>query len=143
MARIERTPYLLMRLQTRTVMARWSDGRRCYEIICQVTPAIWQMIETAIIREIARRRTPNRWQALHEEEVEFDKYEGKEALLLMWIAAQAPEPDVLARAVTNWTNLAPEERWWLVTQAEATAGSVSYGPHRGWRKAIYIALTEG
>jgi hypothetical protein len=143
MPTIERAPYLLMRFPSRTVLARWNDSRQCYEVISSVAVPIWHAIETAIIREIARRRPSEQWQALHGDEAELDKYEGKEALLLMWIAEQAPEPDILARAINNWATLAPEERWWLVTQAQATEGSVSYGPHRGWRKAIYIGLTEG
>jgi hypothetical protein len=73
--------------------------------------------------------------------VQLDRHEGKEALLLFW-GAEAATPEQLPAVVANWRGLAPEERWWLVTQADATRGSATYHPERGWRAAIVHILTE-
>ena len=42
----------------------------------------------------------------------------------------------------NWQGLAPEERWWLYTMANAATGHALAGRNKGWRKAIRFALTE-
>jgi hypothetical protein len=66
---------------------------------------------------------------------------GKELTLLFWVVEDA-DPTVIPNMVANWTGLAPEERWWLYTTVNATAGHPDYGRERGWRKAVKIALAE-
>jgi len=66
---------------------------------------------------------------------------GKELTLLVW-AAEDADPAVIPNIVANWSGFAPEERWWLYTTVNATAGHPEHGKDRGWRKAIKIALAE-
>lgn len=73
--------------------------------------------------------------------VTLSRTEGKEALLLFWGLERATHEQVPV-AIANWCGLAPEERWWLVTQADATRGMASYHLERGWRAAIVHILTE-
>lgn len=68
-------------------------------------------------------------------------YFGKELVLLVW-AVEDGDPTLLPNMVANWVALAPEERWWLYTTINATAGHPEYGKQRGWRKAIKIAFAE-
>ncbi|MGH2460839.1 MAG: DUF3780 domain-containing protein [Chloroflexota bacterium] len=68
-------------------------------------------------------------------------YFGKELVLLVW-AVEDSDPTLLPNLVANWVALAPEERWWLYTTINATAGHPEYGKQRGWRKAIKIAFAE-
>jgi hypothetical protein len=65
---------------------------------------------------------------------------GKELCVLAWAVERAPT-DLVQVAVTNWTGLKPEERWWLFTMTAAATGDVDDGDI-GWRKALRFALTE-
>lgn len=66
---------------------------------------------------------------------------GKELTLLAW-AIEDADPTLIPNMVANWLGLAPEERWWLYTTINATAGHPLHGRNRGWRKAIKIAFAE-
>jgi hypothetical protein len=66
---------------------------------------------------------------------------GKELALLMW-AVEDVDPSLIPNVIANWRGFAPEERWWLYTTINATAGHPDHGKDRGWRKAIRIALAE-
>jgi hypothetical protein len=107
-----------------------------------LAPEFWQAIAPTLELEIRNRRERatgrrGRWGA----PIALDRYEGKEALLLFWGLERATLDQVPA-VLANWRGLAPEERWWLVTQAEATRGTPAYHPERGWRAAIVHILTE-
>ena len=66
---------------------------------------------------------------------------GKELTLLAW-AVEDADPTLIPNMIANWLGLAPEERWWLYTTINATAGHPLHGRQRGWRKAIKIAFAE-
>jgi len=66
---------------------------------------------------------------------------GKELTLLAW-AVEDADPTLIPNMIANWLGLAPEERWWLYTTINATAGHPRHGRERGWRKAIKIAFAE-
>lgn len=66
---------------------------------------------------------------------------GKELTLLAW-AVEDADPTLIPNMIANWLGLAPEERWWLYTTINATAGHPLHGRERGWRKAIKIAFAE-
>lgn len=65
---------------------------------------------------------------------------GKELCVLAWAVEKAPT-HLLPVAITNWSGLRPEERWWLFTMTAAATGRVEDGDV-GWRKALRFALTE-
>lgn len=66
---------------------------------------------------------------------------GKELLLLVWAVEECLDVEQINIGIQNWAGLAPEERWWLFTMANAASNN-SVGEIRGWRKAISIALTD-
>jgi hypothetical protein len=65
---------------------------------------------------------------------------GKELCVLAW-AVEDAHRDLIPVAVTNWSGLKPEERWWLFTMTAAASGGVD-DSDLGWRKALRFALTE-
>lgn len=71
----------------------------------------------------------------------LDRLFGKELTLLAWVLEDAPA-DLVGGVYLNWRGLAPEERWWLFTTANATSNRPDFGKDRGWRKALRIAFTE-
>ena len=67
---------------------------------------------------------------------------GKELALLGWALEDLPADRVDA-VFRNWRGLAPEERWWLYSTANAPFSHNSQrGRGIGWRKALTIALSE-
>ena len=67
---------------------------------------------------------------------------GKELALLGWALEDLPA-DRVDTVLRNWRGLAPEERWWLYSTANAPFSHNSRrGRGIGWRKALTIALSE-
>lgn len=70
-----------------------------------------------------------------------DRLLGKELCILAW-AAETANDDQLPVICSKWAALRPEERWWLfaVTVAE---GGLPEDTQRGWRRALFHALSDG
>jgi hypothetical protein len=67
---------------------------------------------------------------------------GKELVLLGW-ALEDNASNKVDTVFRNWRGLAPEERWWLYSTANAPFSQNSAkGRGIGWRKALVIALSE-
>jgi hypothetical protein len=73
--------------------------------------------------------------------VKLDRFLGRELCILAWAAEHASPPECLI-ICQKWFALRPEERWWLYTKTAAEAGQADQ-THRGWRKALYCALSDG
>jgi hypothetical protein len=73
--------------------------------------------------------------------VKLDRFLGRELCVLAWAAehASAEECAIICR---KWLALRPEERWWLYAKTAAEAGMAEH-TDRGWRKALYCALSDG
>jgi len=80
---------------------------------------------------------PDRWSV---GENKLERLLGKELCVLAWAVEEAA-PDLVPAAITNWSGLKPEERWWLFTMTAAASGGVD-DSEVGWRKALRFALTE-
>lgn len=100
------------------------------------------------ISEIARREFNDRLKAAkvltgrwHTGSNLIDRLLGKELCVLAW-AGETANPDQLPVICSRWAALRPEERWWLFTMTAAEAGLAS-DTDRGWRKALFYALSEG
>ncbi|MEJ5301142.1 MAG: anti-phage-associated DUF3780 domain-containing protein [Thermodesulforhabdaceae bacterium] len=66
---------------------------------------------------------------------------GRELCVLAWAAEKATDEEIPIIG-SRWAALRPEERWWLFMITVAEAGLP--GDHdRGWRKALYVALSDG
>lgn len=70
-----------------------------------------------------------------------DRMLGRELCVLAWAAEQA-RPEEVPVICSKWQALRPEERWWLFSQTVAEAG-LPDDKERGWRRALYQALSDG
>ena len=73
--------------------------------------------------------------------VKLDRFLGRELCVLAW-AAEHAAVDELPIINRKWMALRPEERWWLYTKTAAEAGAADQ-TLRGWRKALYCAISDG
>ena len=73
--------------------------------------------------------------------VKLDRFLGRELCVLGW-AAEHASPEECLVICQKWLALRPEERWWLYSKTAAEAGQ-SNQTQRGWRKALYCALSDG
>lgn len=73
--------------------------------------------------------------------VRLDRFLGRELCVLGW-AAEHASPDECLVICQKWLALRPEERWWLYSKTAAEAGLANQ-TQRGWRKALYCALSDG
>jgi hypothetical protein len=138
----EPTPYRISIHTGGAVLSEWSGDALGYMPRAVLSAETWQAIGPALQSALTTQRQRagqrrGRWGT----PIALSRYEGKEALLLFWGAERATA-DELRAVIANWRGLAPEERWWLVSQADATRGRADYDPRRGWRQAIYHILVE-
>lgn len=73
--------------------------------------------------------------------VRLDRFLGRELCVLGW-AAEHASPDECLVICQKWLALRPEERWWLYSKTAAEA-ALDNQTQRGWRKALYCALSDG
>ncbi len=100
------------------------------------------------IADIARREFNDRLKAVkiltgrwHTGTNRVDRLLGKELCVLAWAAETANEGQ-LPVICSKWAALRPEERWWLFAMTVAGAG-LPEDAHRGWRRALFLALSDG
>lgn len=72
--------------------------------------------------------------------IKLDRFLGRELCVLGW-AAEHATPEECAVICQKWLALRPEERWWLFAKTAAEAGADGQ-KDRGWRKALYCALSD-
>ena len=70
-----------------------------------------------------------------------DRLLGKELCVLAW-AAETAEDELIPVICSKWAALRPEERWWLFAMTVAEAG-LPDDTQRGWRRALFHALSDG
>jgi hypothetical protein len=105
--------------------------------------SIWSAIAETARKDFntrlkSRKVTTGRWKTGKNL---LDRLLGKELCVLAW-AAERAKPDELPIICSKWAALRPEERWWLFSMTAAEAGLATDG-ERGWRKALYFALSDG
>lgn len=105
--------------------------------------ATWSAIAEAARREFNDRLKAasiltSRW---HTGTNKVDRLLGKELCVLAWAAETAEEP-LIPIICSKWLALRPEERWWLFSMTVAEAG-LAEDQERGWRKALFHALSDG
>jgi hypothetical protein len=100
------------------------------------------------IADIARREFNDRLKAAnvltgrwHAGTNLVDRLLGKELCVLAWAAETATQEQVLV-ICSKWAALRPEERWWLFAMTVAEAG-LPDDTQRGWRRALFHALSDG
>jgi hypothetical protein len=70
-----------------------------------------------------------------------DRLLGKELCVLAWAAETAADEQIPV-ICSKWAALRPEERWWLFAMTVAEAG-LAEDTQRGWRRALFHALSDG
>jgi len=66
---------------------------------------------------------------------------GKELCVLAW-AAETATSEQFPIICSKWSALRPEERWWLFSMTVAESG-LPEDTQRGWRRALFYALSDG
>ncbi len=66
---------------------------------------------------------------------------GRELCVLAW-AVEHASPSECLFICQKWLALRPEERWWFYSKTAAEARLAGQF-QRGWRKALYCALSDG
>jgi len=114
-------------------MERVEFSSSSWEAICEPVRAVFNL------RLKENKRKPGKW---HAGVNYLAPHYGKELVLLGWGLEDAPT-DRTDAVFKNWRGLAPEERWWLYSTANAPFSHNSRkGRGIGWRKALSIALSE-
>lgn len=108
-----------------------------------LTRTTWSEIADVARREFnerlkAAKVTSGRW---HPGTNLVDRLLGKELCVLAW-AAETATPEQVSIICAKWAALRPEERWWLFSMTVAEAG-LPEDTQRGWRKALFLALSDG
>ena len=113
--------------------------------VCRVNLAreLWTRIRDDARRDFntrlkAKKRKTGSWTV---GKVLLDRFLGRELCVLAW-AAELASPDQCAIICQKWLALRPEERWWLFSKTASEAGLEDQA-NRGWRKALYCALSDG
>ena len=112
---------------------------------CRVTLAreLWTKIRDDARRDFntrlkAKKMSTGSWSTGM---VKLDRFLGRELCVLAW-ASEHASPDECSIICQKWLALRPEERWWFYTKTAAEAG-LTTDTQRGWRKALYCALSDG
>ena len=105
--------------------------------------ARWTAIRAEVQRAFNARLSthglkPSAWKA---GDNPVDRLLGKELCVIVW-AVEHMEMEKIPVAVRNWLALRPEERWWLFAMTVAEAG-MPEDTQRGWRRALFLALSDG
>jgi len=115
-----------------------------YEEIRVILPRkVWTLISETARRDFnerlkARKIPSARWQTGKNL---LDRLLGKELCVLAWASEQA-KPEEIPVIANQWGALRPEERWWLFSMTAIQGGGAD-DQARGWRKALYHALSDG
>lgn len=118
------------------------EGTPEFEVRAVLPRAKWGKLADAARKDFnarlrARKVPPSSWKP---QDNLLDRMLGKELCVLMWAAEHASEEQLDAICM-KWTALRPEERWWLYAMTAAQGGLAEDGK-RGWRKALYHALSD-
>lgn len=120
-----------------------TNQREKTELRALVARELWTKIRDDARRDFnarlkAKKLPVGTWSA---GKVKLDRFLGRELCVLAW-AAEHATPSECPIICQKWLALRPEERWWLYSKTAAGAAHASDG-QRGWRKALYCALSDG
>jgi hypothetical protein len=104
---------------------------------------LWTKIKDEARRDFnerlkAKKQSTGTWST---GKIKLDRFLGRELCVIAW-AAELASTEECAIICQKWLALRPEERWWLYSKTSSEAGMAEQ-KDRGWRKAIYCALSDG
>lgn len=119
-----------------------TNQREKIELRALVARELWTAIRDEARRDFnlrlkEKKHKPGSW---NQGKTKLDRFLGKELCVLAW-AAEHASPDECPVICQKWLALRPEERWWLYAKTAAGAAKADQG-QRGWRKALYCALSD-
>jgi len=117
--------------------------RETIECRVQLARELWTKIRDEARRDFntrlkAEKQSTGSWNSGI---VKLDRFLGREICVLAW-AAEHASPSECSIICQKWLALRPEERWWLFSKTSAEA-RLADQTNRGWRKALYCALSDG
>jgi hypothetical protein len=120
------------------------NGTPDFEIRAMLPRSKWKLVAETAKRDFnARLRSKkvsiSTWKP---QDNYLDRMLGKELCVLVWAVEHAANDDEIEVICRKWRALRPEERWWLYT-VTAAEGGLAEDSGRGWRKALYLALSDG
>lgn len=118
-------------------------GRETTENRVVLARELWTKIKDDARRDFnerlkAKKQNTGTWRIGR---VKLDRFLGRELCVLAWAAEHAAKEEC-AVICQKWLALRPEERWWLFSKTSSEAG-LAPQKDRGWRKALYCALSDG
>ncbi len=118
-------------------------GRESTENRVVLARELWSKIKDDARRDFnerlkAKKQNTGTWRIGR---VKLDRFLGRELCVLAWAAEHAAKEEC-AVICQKWLALRPEERWWLFSKTSSEAG-LAHQKDRGWRKALYCALSDG
>lgn len=119
------------------------DKRETVECRLILARELWTKIRDEVRRDFnhrlkVKKLSTGTWKT---GKVRLDRFLGRELCVLGW-AAEHALPDECLIITQKWLALRPEERWWLYSKTASEAANHDQAD-RGWRKALYCALSDG
>ena len=109
----------------------------------RVNRAAWNRVRDLVKKDFNRRLKENYmscgvWRT---GKIKLDRHLGRELCVLCWAMEHVAHVGECAEIGRRWKALRPEERWWLFQKTVAEAGR-DCESRKGWRKALYFALSD-
>jgi hypothetical protein len=124
-----------------TLVSRNERGYPRHELAV-IPLAVWRQLATAVQKELIRGMDPEETGAKAPSFISGDQALSplvtRELSVLLWSLMEDGEGTHIDALLAGWRQLAREERWWLYARASNPAQRQG----RGWRRALYYALTD-
>ena len=124
-----------------TLVSRTERGYPRHELAV-IPLAIWRQLVTAVQKELIRGMDPEEVGAkapsFSSGDQALSPLVTRELSVLLWSLMEDGEGTHIDALLAGWRQLAREERWWLY----ARASNPTQRQGRGWRRALFYALTD-
>lgn len=124
-----------------TLVSRTERGYPRHELAV-VPLATWRQLATAVQKELVRGMDPEetgpKAPVFRSGDQALSPLVTRELSVLLWSLMEDGEGTHVDALLAGWRQLAREERWWLY----ARASNPTQRQGRGWRRALYYALTD-
>lgn len=110
--------------------------------VARIPASTWRAVAAPAVKELAAgmegEERENEVPSLRTGLNRISPLVGRELGLLLIVVMEEGAPGQIEALLHAWRELAREERWWLYSKAAAPGQR----PGRGWRRALFHALTE-
>lgn len=124
-----------------TLVARTERGYPRRDLAA-IPLATWRQVAPIVAKELVRgmdrEETGPRAPAFRSGEQALSPLVARELAVILWALMEDGEGTHIDALLGGWRQLAREERWWLY----ARASNPSQRQGKGWRRALYYALTD-